>query len=314
MSAARLGNKVTAIVKKDGKTEIKTIAEGLYRPNGLAYHKGTLYIAELSQISKIDNVEANLDKPPKPTVIYTDLPKDEAHGWKFIAIGPDEKLYFGGRPAGQQRACTTSAHGQIRRINLDGTGAEVVAKGVRHSVGFDWNPVNKQLYFSDNGRDWLSEDVPQDELNRVTKVGQHFGSPYCYQGNFPDPEFGWGHSCREFEPPVTLTRPALRWRSGCASTQARCSRQEYKNAIFLARHGSWNRSAKFGGDVVAIFLNKDGTVKSSEPFITGFIDNNNYIGRPVDVEFMADGSMLLSDDWNGAIYRITYGKAQVAGR
>jgi glucose/arabinose dehydrogenase len=308
----RLGNKVTAIVKKDGKTEIKTIAEGLYRPNGLAYHKGTLYIAELSQISKIDNVEANLDKPPKPTLIYSDLPKDEAHGWKFIAIGPDNKLYLEvGQPG--NNVLHSPAHGQIRRINLDGTGAEVVARGVRHSVGFDWNPVNKQLYFSDNSRDWLSEDTPQDELNRVTKDGQHFGAPYCYQGNLLDTDFGWGHSCREFEPPVMLTGPhsaglGLRFYTG------KMFPAKYKNAIFLARHGSWNRTTKFGGDVIAIYLNKDGTVKSSEPFITGFIDNNNYIGRPVDVEFMADGSMLLSDDWNGAIYRITYGKAQVAGR
>ena len=308
----RLGNKVTAIVKKDGKTEIKTIAEGLYRPNGLAYHKGTLYIAELSQISKIDNVEANLDKPPKPTVIYTDLPKDEAHGWKFIAIGPDEKLYI---PVGQpgNNVLHDKDHGQIRRINLDGSGRENVAVGVRNTVGFDWNPVNKQLYFSDNGRDWLSEDVPQDELNRITKVGQHFGAPYCYQGNFLDPEFGWGHSCREFEPPVMLTGPHSAG-LGMRFYMGKMFPAKYKNVIFLARHGSWNRSAKFGGDVVAIFLNKDGTVKSSEPFITGFLDNNNYIGRPVDVEFMADGSMLLSDDWNGAIYRITYGKAQVAGR
>src|SRR5215475_10955907 len=309
----RLGNKVTAIVKKDGKTEIKTIAEGLYRPNGLAFHKGTLYIAELSRISKIDNVEANLDKPPKPTVIYTDLPKDEAHGWKFIAVGPDEKLYLEvGQPG--NNVLHSPAHGQIRRINLDGSGAEVVARGVRHSVGFDWNPVNKQLYFSDNSRDWLSEDVPQDELNRVTKDGQHFGAPYCYQGNLLDSEFGWGHSCREFEPPVMLTGPhsaglGLRFYTG------KMFPAKYKNAIFLARRGSWNRTIKFGGDVIAIFLNKDGTVKSSEPFITGFLDNNNYIGRPVDVEFMADGSMLLSDDWNGAIYRVSYDKVpRVAGR
>jgi glucose/arabinose dehydrogenase len=154
----RLGNKVTAVVKKDGKTETKTIAEGLYRPNGLAYHKGTLYIAELSQISKIENIENVLDNPPKPTVIYKDLPKDEAHGWKFIAVGPDEKLYLEvGQPG--NNVLNSDAHGQIRRINLDGSGAEVVARGVRHSVGFDWNPVNKQLHFSDNSRDWLSEDV-----------------------------------------------------------------------------------------------------------------------------------------------------------
>src|SRR4029434_8532996 len=159
----RLANKVSAVVKKDGKTEIKTVAEGLYRPNGLALHNGTLYIAELSQISKIENIENVLDKPPKPTVIYTDLPKDEAHGWKFIAIGPDNKLYVEvGQPG--NNVLNSDAHGQIRRINLDGSGAEVVARGVRHTVGFDWNPVNKQLYFSDTSRDLLSEDVADARL------------------------------------------------------------------------------------------------------------------------------------------------------
>ena len=308
----RFGNKVTAIVKKDGKTELKTIASGLYRPNGLAYHNGTLYIAELSQISKIDNVENVLDNPPKPTVIYNDLPKDEAHGWKFIGIGPDNKLYI---PVGQpgNNVMPPPTHAQIRRINLEGSGMEVVACGVRNTVGFDWNPVNKQLYFSDNGRDWASEDLPQDELNRITKVGEHFGSPYCYQGNFVDPEFGWGHSCSEFTPPIMLTGPhsaglGLRFYTG------KMFPKKYRNAIFLARHGSWNRTKKFGGDVIAIFLNKDGTVKSSEPFVTGFLENNNYIGRPVDVEIMKDGSMLLSDDYNGAVYRISYGKPKVAGR
>jgi glucose/arabinose dehydrogenase len=308
----RFGNKVTAVVKKDGKTELKTVASGLYRPNGLAYHNGTLYIAELSQISKIDNVEANLDNPPKPTVIYNDLPKDEAHGWKFIAIGPDNKLYVEvGQPG--NNVLHDKDHGQIRRINLDGSGAEVVALGVRHSVGFDWNPVNKQLYFSDNGRDWMSEDVPQDKLNRVTKVGEDFGAPYCYQGNISDPEFGWGHSCSEFVPPILLTGPhsaglGLRFYTGNMFPK------KYKNAIFLARHGSWNRSKKFGGDILVVYLNKDGSVKSSEVFLTGFLQNNNYVGRPVDVEIMKDGSMLLSDDWNGAIYRITYGKAHTASR
>jgi glucose/arabinose dehydrogenase len=308
----RFGNKVTAIVKKDGKTENKVIAEGLYRPNGLAFHKGTLYIAELSQISKIENVDANLDKVNKPTVIYSDLPKDEAHGWKFIAIGPDNKLYI---PVGQpgNNVLHDKDHGQIRRINLDGTGRENVAVGVRNTVGFDWNPVNKQLYFSDNGRDWASEDVPEDELNRITKTGEHFGAPYCYQGNFTDPEFGWGRKCSEFTPPIALTGPhsaglGLRFNTGSMFPA------KYKNAIFLARHGSWNRTNKFGGDIIVYFLNKDGTVKSSEVFMSGFLVDNKYIGRPVDMEFMADGSMLLSDDWNGAVYRISYGKARTASR
>jgi glucose/arabinose dehydrogenase len=308
----RFGNKVTAVVKKDGKTENKVIAEGLYRPNGLAFKNGTLYIAELSQISKIDKVEDVLGKPPKPTVIYNDLPKDEAHGWKFIAIGPDNKLYLEvGQPG--NNVLHDKDHGQIRRINLDGTGAEVIALGVRHSVGFDWNPVNKQLYFSDNGRDWMSEDVPEDKLNRVTKVGQDFGAPYCYQGNIPDPEFGWGHKCSEFEPPIALTGPhsaglGLRFYTGDMFPK------KYKNAIFLARHGSWNRTNKFGGDIIVYHLNKDGNVKSSEVFLSGFLENNKYLGRPVDVQQMADGSLLVSDDWNGAIYRITYGKAHNVSR
>ena len=308
----RFGNKVTAVVKKDGKTELKTIASGLYRPNGLAYHNGTLYIAELSQISKIDNVEAHLDNPPKPTVIYTDLPKDEAHGWKFIGIGPDNKLYI---PVGQpgNNVLHDKDHGQIRRINLDGTGRETVALGVRNSVGFDWNPVNKQLYFSDNGRDWMSEDVPNDELNRITKVGEHFGAPYCYQGNIPDPEFGWGHSCSEFTPPVGLMGPhaaalGIRFYTGNMFPKS------YKNVAIIARHGSWNRSKKFGGDVVAVRLNKDGTVKTIEPLITGFLEDNKYVGRPVDVMQMKDGSLLVSDDWNGAVWRVSYGKQKVAGQ
>jgi glucose/arabinose dehydrogenase len=309
---SRFGNKVTAIVKKDGKTELKTVAEGLYRPNGLAFKNGTLYIAELSQISKIDKVEDVLANPPKPTVIYKDLPKDEAHGWKFIGIGPDNKLYI---PVGQpgNNVMPPATHAQIRRINLDGSGMEVIARGVRNTVGFDWHPGNKQLYFSDNGRDWASEDLPQDELNRITKVGQHFGSPFCYQGNFLDPEFGWGRSCSEFEKPILLTGPHSAG-LGLRFYRGKMFPKKYQNAIFLARHGSWNRSKKFGGDVIAIFLNKDGTVKSTQPFITGFVENEKYIGRPVDVEILKDGSMLVSDDFNGAIYRVTYGKAKVAGR
>jgi glucose/arabinose dehydrogenase len=307
---SRLIDKVYAIVNKDGKREVKVLASGLYRPNGVAFHNGTLYIAELSKISKIDNVEDVLDNPPKPTVIYDNLPKDEAHGWKFIAIGPDNKLYVEvGQPGND--VLHDDAHGQIRRLNLDGTGAEVVAYGVRHSVGFDWHPETKQMYFTDNGRDWMSEDVPEDELNRVTKVGEDFGAPYCYQGNIPDSEFGWGHSCSEFTPPVGLMGPhaaalGFRFYTGNMFPKA------YKNAIILARHGSWNRSKKFGGDVVVVKLDKDGKVKSIEPLITGFLDNNSYVGRPVDVLQLKDGSILVSDDWNGAVYRVSYGKSKVA--
>jgi len=306
---SRLLDKVYAIVNKDGKRTVKVIASGLYRPNGVAFKDGTLYIAELSKVSKIEKIEDNLDNPPKPVVIYDNLPKDEAHGWKFIAIGPDNKLYV---PVGNN-VFSDDAHGQIRRINLDGSGAEVVARGVRNTVGFDWNPETKQLYFTDNGRDWMSEDVPNDELNRITKVGEHFGAPYCYQGNIPDPEFGWGHSCSEFTPPVGLMGPhaaalGMRFYTGSMFPKS------YKNAVIVARHGSWNRTNKFGGDVVAVHLNKDGTVKNIEPLITGFLEDNKYVGRPVDVMQLKDGSLLVSDDWNGAVWRVSYGKQKVAGQ
>jgi glucose/arabinose dehydrogenase len=196
-------------------------------------------------------------------------------------------------------------------MNLDGSGVEVIARGVRMTVGFDWHPVSKELYFTDNGRDWLSEDVPEDELNRLTKVGEHFGSPFCYQGNIPDAEFGWGRSCSEFTAPVALMGAhsaslGMRFYTGSMFPA------EFKNAIFVARHGSWNRSKKNGGDIVVVKLNADGTVKSVEPFITGFLQNNNYVARPADVMFMKDGSMLIADDFNGAIYRVSYanGRAQ----
>src|SRR5450631_246278 len=306
----RLVGNVYAIANKDGKRSVKVLASGLYRPNGVAFKDGALYIAELSKVSKIDKVEDNLDSPAKLTMIYDNLPKDEAHGWKFIGIGPDGKLYV---PVGQpgNNVLHDDAHGQIRRINLDGSGSEIVALGVRNSVGFDWHPETKQLYFTDNGRDWMSEDVPEDELNRVTKVGEDFGAPYCYQGNLPDPEFGWGRSCSEFVPPVGLTGPhagtlGMRFYTGNMFPKS------YKNAIFVARHGSWNRSKKAGGDVVVARLNRDGTVNSIEPLVIGFLEDNHYVGRPVDVLQLKDGSLLVSDDWNGAVYRITYGKQKVA--
>ena len=204
--SSRLQDKVHAIVTKDGKREVKVIASGLHRPNGIALHKGTLYIAELHQISKIEKIEDNLDNPPKPTVILGDLPKDEPHGWKYLTVGPDEKLYFQvGAPC---NICLPSErHARIFRVGLDGKGLEVYAYGIRQIVGMDWHPTLKQLYFSENSRDWLSEDVPEDKLNRVTQPGKdNFGYPYCHQGNFTDPEFGWGRSCSEFTKPIALAR------------------------------------------------------------------------------------------------------------
>lgn len=306
----RQHDKVHYITEKGGKREVNVLVSGLHRPNGLAYKDGTLYIAEVSRVSKIENVEDNLNNA-NPVTVYDNLPKDERHGWKFIGIGPDNRLYV---PVGAPcNVCEPSeSHAQIRRINLDGSGMEVVARGVRNTVGFDWHPLSKELYFTDNGRDWVNEDMPEDELNRVTKAGQHFGFPFCHQGDFLDPEFGWGRSCDEAEKPVVKTGPhsaslGMRFYTGDKFPA------KYKNALFIARHGSWNRTKKTGGDVVAVFLNRDGTVRAMETFISGFLGaDNNYIGRPVDVLFLKDGSMLISDDFNGAVWRVTHGNQRSA--
>jgi len=304
--STRLLDRVYAITDNNGKKQVKTIATGLNSPNGIALHNGTLYIAEINKISKIDNIAGVLDNPPKPTVIYDDLPSDAPHGWKFLTVGPDNKLYFNiGAPC--NICMPDDRHAQIRRINLDGSGAEVVARGIRQIVGMDWHPLMKVLYFTENQRDWLSEDQPNDKLNRLLHPGQdNFGFPYCDGGDIPDPQFGWGHSCNDFTKPIAQLGPhsaplGMRFYTG------KMFPKEYQNAIFIARHGSWNKSKKIGGDVVVALLNPDGTVKSIEPFITGFIQDNNYVGRPVDMEWLKDGSMLLSDDYNGAVYHITYG-------
>jgi len=303
-------DKVYAIVEKGGKREAKVIASGLDRPNGLAFKNGTLYIAEGTKVSKLDKIEDNIDNPPKPVVIYSDFPDHRSHGWKFMAIGPDNKLYINvGAPC--NICIPPETNSQIRRINTDGSGSEAYVRGVRNSVGFDFHPVTKELYFTDNGRDWLSEELPNDELNRVTKMGQHFGYPYCHQGDIPDNEFGWGHSCSEFVPPVAKLGPhsaslGMRFYTGSMFPQ------KYRNGIFIARHGSWNKSNKIGGDIIHVTLNRDGSVKSWEPFMTGFLKDNGYIGRPVDVLVMKDGSLLGSDDYAGAIYRISYGSARTA--
>ena len=308
----RVRDKVYAIVDKDGKRDVKVIASGLDRPNGLAFKDGTLYIAEGTKVSKLENIEDHLDNPPQPVVIYSDFPNHQSHGWKFMALGPDNKLYVNvGAPC--NICIPPETNSQIRRLNLDGSGAEPYIRGNRNSVGFDWNPNTKELYFTDNGRDWLSEELPNDELNRVTKMGQHFGFPYCHQGNIPDQQYGWGHSCSEFVPPVALLGPhaaalGMRFYSGHMFPA------KYHDAIFIARHGSWNKTSKIGGDIYVVYLNKDGSVKSQESFMTGFIQDNNYVGRPVDVQPMKDGSLLVSDDYAGAVYRISYGNGKVASR
>src|SRR5205085_5946110 len=258
----RVHDKVYAVVERGGQRVAIVIASGLDRPNGLAFKDGTLYVAEGTKISKLEKIEDRLDNPPKPVAIYSDFPDHRSHGWKFLGLGPDNKLYVNvGAPCDICEPPATTA--QIRRLNTDGSGAEPYALGVRNSVGFDFHPITKELYFTDNGRDWLSEELPNDELNRVTKMGQHFGYPYCHQGDVPDNEFGWGHSCSEFVPPVAKLGPhaaalGMRFYAGTMFPA------KYRGGIFIARHGSWNKSNKIGGDVIYATLNKDGSVKSWE--------------------------------------------------
>jgi len=303
VSSLFVAGKIYAITNSGGKREVVTIADKLFLPNGIEFVKGNLYVATPKDITRYDNIEDNLKNPPKPVMVKSGLPGDIPHGWKFIKLGPDGKLYV---PIGAPcNICMPpKTHAQIFRMNLDGSGWESVVQGMRNSVGFDWHPVTKELWFGDNQRDWLSEDLPNDELNHVTKAGQHFGYPYCHQGNFTDPQEGWGKSCKEFTPPALLIGPhsaplGMRFYTG------KMFPAKYKNAIFLTRHGPWNRTQKYAADVVAIFIDAKGNAKM-EPFLTGLVENNQYLGRPADVLVLKDGSLLVSDDHNGAIYRVTY--------
>jgi glucose/arabinose dehydrogenase len=307
VSSLFVAGKIYAITDKGGKREVKTIADKLNLPNGIEFYKGALYVATPADITRYDNIEANLDNPPKPVMVYDKLPGDVPHGWKYIRIGPDGKLYV---PVGAPcNICARDdAHMKIMRMNLDGSGVENVATGVRNTVGFDFDPKNGDLWYTNNGRDWLSEDLPNDSLNHVVKGGNtDFGYPYCHQGNIADPEFGWGKSCADFAQPALLTGPhagtlGMRFYTGTMFPA------RYRGAIFVVRHGSWNRTKIFGGDVVVAWPDGKGGISKMEPFLTGFVENNQYLGRPVDVMQMKDGSLLVSDDHAGAIYRISYGR------
>ena len=305
VSSLFVAGKIYAVVDKGGKREVVTIAEKLMLPNGIEYHKGALYVATPKDITRYDNIEANLANPPKPVMVYDKLPGDVPHGWKFIKIGPDGKLYVPiGAPCNICDPDTSKGYTQIVRMNLDGSGVETVVNGMRNTVGFDWHPVTRELWFGDNQRDWLAEDMPQDELNRVTKRGQHFGYPYCHSGLMTDPQFGWGKDCKSYVRPALLLGPhaaplGMRFYTG------KMFPAKYRNAIFLTRHGPWNKTQKYAADVVAVFIDENGRARM-EPFLTGLVENNQYLGRPADVMVMKDGSLLVSDDHNGAIYRITY--------
>ncbi|TAN07802.1 MAG: sorbosone dehydrogenase family protein [Rhodanobacteraceae bacterium] len=290
---------------------VYVIARDLEMPVGVAFHDGALYVSAVSRILKYPDIEQHLADPPQPVVVTDKLPAKTHHGWRFIAFGPDGKLYV---PIGAP--CNICAPGpafaKIIRMDSDGTHWQTVATGIRNTVGFDWQPGSHALWFTNNGRDLMGDDIPADTLNRVDRPGENFGYPYCHAGNVLDPEFGHGHSCSQF------AQPALRLGAHVAALGMRFYVGQmfpaaYHDAIFIAEHGSWNRSRKAGYQVRVVHVGKDGTVLSSAPFLTGFLEGQKTLGRPVDVQPLRDGSLLVSDDYNGAVYRITYTPAGGAG-
>jgi glucose/arabinose dehydrogenase len=305
VSSLFVAGKIYAITEKGGKREVKTVLSGLELPSGIEFRKGALYVATPKKITRYDNIEDKLDSPPQPVDVYTDLPGEIPHGWKFLRFGPDGKLYV---PVGAPcNICEPdpAKFAQIFRINADGSGRELVAAGVRNSVGFDFHPKTKQLWFTDNQRDWLSEDMPLDELNVVKNPGKdHFGYPYCHSGIMADPQYGWGKACADYvKPAVTLGPHAAPL--GMKFYTGRSFPAKYQGAILIARHGPWNRTKKYA-DVAVAYLDAQSRVRSVEPFVTGWVKDNEYLGRPVDLLVLPDGSLLISDDHNGAIYRVSY--------
>ena len=293
---------------RDGKADVVTVAEGLNAPNGVAFRDGALYVAEISRILRFDGIEASLNKPPKPVVVFDKLPRDGHHGWKFIAFGPDGWLYVPvGAPCNIGEA-DPDVYAAIHRIKPDGSQYEVFARGIRNTVGFDWDPNTKELWFNEHGRDMMGDDMPSCELNHAPKAGMHFGFPYCHQGDTPDPEYGSKRKCSEFTPPALkqgghVAPDGLRFYTG------KMFPAEYRNRIFIAQHGSWNRSKKSGYRVMMVTLKSDGkTVDKYEEFATGWLDNERAWGRPVDLLVMPDGALLISDDAANAVYRVTYSK------
>jgi glucose/arabinose dehydrogenase len=313
----RLIGRVYAITDKDGKREVKTLLTGLTQPNGLEFKDGALYVFAINKVLRYDNIEDKLDNPGEP-VELTDkfnLPDTIHHNWKYVAFGPDGKLYV--QVGANCNICEINPgiHGQIRRYNADGTGMEIVARGVRNTVGFDWHPVTKELWFTDNGRDWAGNDGPQDELNRVAKgqEGAFYGFPYCHANSVPDPDIKKPNPCQGVTLPAALTGPHAGG-LGIKFYTGNMFPKTYQNQAFIARRGSWNREKKFGYDV-ALARITGGTARI-EPFMTGLLDEgkNEFYGRPTYVLQAPDGALLVSDEQNGAIYRISYDTPKTAGR
>jgi glucose/arabinose dehydrogenase len=284
--------------------EVITIAEGLNMPNGVAFRDGSLYVAEVNRVLRYDSIESRLKNSPKPVIVCDSFPKDSHHGWKFIRFGPDDKLYV---PVGAPcNVCEKSNQifSSITRINPDGSNLEIFAHGVRNTVGFDWHPKAGELWFTDNGRDWLGDDLPPDELNRAPQKGMHFGFPYCHGGTIADPKFGSKRRCKEFVSPSIALGPhvaalGMRFYTGTMFPDF------YRNQIFIAEHGSWNRTSPIGYRISLVRLHGSQAI-SYEVFAEGWLNNGRAWGRPVDVLVMPDGALLVSDDRAGVIYRISY--------
>jgi glucose/arabinose dehydrogenase len=300
--------KVYALVDRNGDgraDEVHTVASGLNRPNGVAWKDGALYVAEISRILRLDGIDDRLKNPPKPVVVTDAYPKDTHHGWKFIRFGPDGNLYV---PVGAPcNICDPEnpIYSTITRISPKGGKPEIFAKGIRNTVGFDWHPQTRELWFTENGRDWAGDDSPPDELDHAPKAGLHFGFPYC-NANTPDKKFGKNRQCSEFVPPAIHLGPhvaalGMRFYTGTMFPEP------YRGQIFIAEHGSWNRSEPIGYRVTLVRLQGNKAV-SYETFAEGWLTGGAAWGRPVDVEVLPDGAMLVSDDKAGAIYRIAYAK------
>jgi len=313
MGTRQIG-RVYAIVDKDGRREPKVLLQGLNQPNGLEFRNGALYVFAINRVFRYDNIEDKLDNPGEPVELTEkfNLPDTVHHNWKYVAFGPDGKLYV--QVGSNCNICEVNpgTHGQIRRYNADGSGMEIVARGVRNTVGFDWHPETQELWFTDNGRDWAGNDGPQDELNRIPKgrEGARFGFPYCHANGIPDPDIKVPDPCAGVILPAALTGPhaaglGIKFYTGSMFPQT------YRNVGFIARRGSWNREQKFGYDVVLARPQADGTA-TIEPFMTGLLDTakNEFYGRPTYVFQMPDGAMLVSDEQNGAVYRISAGASR----
>jgi glucose/arabinose dehydrogenase len=297
---------VNAVVEKDGKREVKPVIKGLRMATGVAFHDHTLYVIDLDKLYAWTDPEDHLDNLGPGKLIYSDFPPYTPHGWKYITVADDGALYI---PVGPpcNECLPPSGTAQVRRIDPDNGNSELWAIGVRNSVGGAIDPRTGHLWFSENARDWLGDDIPSDKLNLVTKTGTDFGYPYCHQGDILDPVYGKGHSCSEFTPPVVKLGPHVA-PLGMKFYTGNQFPAEYADNLFIAEHGSWNRHQKNGYRIERVIVNADGSNPSQEVFVSGFTDGKQVFGRPADIIVARDGSLLVSDDQAGAIYQISYSK------